>query len=49
MQHEGEVELCHDGFHLRVTPENTPVKVAQTALLLAGPYQKPLKQHDVRA
>lgn len=40
VQHEGEVQLCHDAFHRRVTPENTPKKIAEIQALLAGPYRR---------
>lgn len=28
VQHEGEVEICADDFHLRPTPQNTPEYIA---------------------
>lgn len=28
VQHEGEVEVCADTFHLRPTPQNTPEYIA---------------------
>jgi len=40
MQCGGEVELCHDAFHLRVTPESTKAKVAETRQLLEGPFRR---------
>lgn len=30
VQHEGEVQPCRDPFHLTVTPENTPERIAET-------------------
>jgi hypothetical protein len=33
VQHEGEVTLCRDEFHLRVTPENTPERIASVNAL----------------
>lgn len=35
VQSEGEVSPCADAFHRRVTPENTPAKIAETEELLA--------------
>lgn len=29
MQFEGEVQPCRDAFHLRVTPSNTPERIAE--------------------
>lgn len=28
VQHDGEVEICADAFHLRVTPQNKPEYIA---------------------
>lgn len=33
VQHEGEVQPCRDPFHLTVTPENTPERIAETQAL----------------
>lgn len=40
VQCEGEVELCHDQWHARITPENTPARRAEVERLLAGPYDR---------
>lgn len=32
VQHEGEVHICHDEFHRRVTPQNTPAKIRDNGL-----------------
>lgn len=29
VQHEGEVQPCRDPYHLAVTPENTPERIAE--------------------
>ena len=29
MQHEGEVEICADEYHLRRTPQNKPEYIAE--------------------
>lgn len=34
VQFEGEVQPCGDLFHRRVTPENTPERIAQAVELL---------------
>lgn len=46
VQHEGEVQLCHDAFHQRVTPENGPEKIAEIQALLAGPYRRAESELD---
>lgn len=33
VQFEGEVQPCRDGFHLTVTPENTPERIAEAQAL----------------
>jgi len=35
IQFEGEVSLCADVFHERVTTENTPAKISEVQGLLA--------------
>ncbi len=39
MQSEGEVELCHDAWHLRVTSENAEAKVRGTIAELNGAFR----------
>ena len=34
MQHEGEVELCRDAYHLTPTPQNKPQYIAAVRALL---------------
>ena len=34
VQHEGEVQPCPDDFHRRVTPQNTPQRIAATQRLI---------------
>lgn len=34
IQHEGEVQPCRDEFHLRVTPQNTPERIAEVQALM---------------
>lgn len=37
IQHGGEVQVCNDAFHLRITSENTPEKIRAAGLGQAAP------------
>lgn len=36
VQHEGEVHVCTDAFHLRPTPQNSPEYIAAVTAKLAA-------------
>lgn len=40
VQHEGEVEICADDFHLRSTPQNTPEYIAAVLAKRAAQHQQ---------
>ena len=40
LQFEGEVAICRDPFHLTITSQNTPERIADVAAMIQAEYAR---------